>query len=357
MKKGHQTREELIAAAKPFSKRTEFQKNCPAEYRQAWKEGILDFICSHMPKQTVLKGKDRPGFKWSDEALQQESLKYNTRGAFAMGSSGAYQTAHNKGILDQICKHMEEQESWPMEKIHEKALLCTKRGEFAKRFPVAYTTASKLKKLDEVCSHMEESIQAAFSEEELKQSSLSCKYKSEFRTRFPGQYSACIKRKKLEEYCSHMVPQLEYWPKEKALEKALSCSTAKEFQKKYPSAYNAIRRFGLQEEASKHMKRFRSMSSPEIELLNIIKTIYPGAKKIRKTKLNIENRPYVHMLELDIFVAEKNKGVEFDGTHWHSLEGLRSGHKGRWPEEALLKYHEIKDSYFLSQGIQILHIK
>lgn len=49
-------------------------------------------------------------------------------------------------------------------------------------------------------------------------------------------------------------------------------------------------------------------------------------------------------------------GIEFDGKYWHSAKGLKRSRK-HWPEEDIINYHEIKDNYFLSQGIQILHIK
>ena len=31
--------------------------------------------------------------------------------------------------------------------------------------------------------------------------------------------------------------------------------------------------------------------------------------------------------------------------------------KKNWPDEDIRNYHEIKDSYFASKGIQVLHIK
>ena len=43
---------------------------------------------------------------WTDEMLQAEALKYNTRTDFERGSYGAYQVAHLRGIFDKICGHM-----------------------------------------------------------------------------------------------------------------------------------------------------------------------------------------------------------------------------------------------------------
>jgi very-short-patch-repair endonuclease len=60
-------------------------------------------------------------------------------------------------------------------------------------------------------------------------------------------------------------------------------------------------------------------------------------------------------LDIDIYIPELRKGIEFDGDYWHSFEGLKRG-RPDWPEEDLERYHQIKDRYFLSKGIEILHI-
>jgi len=52
------------------------------------------------------------------------------------------------------------------------------------------------------------------------------------------------------------------------------------------------------------------------------------------------------------------RGIEFDGTYYHSFEFMRkTTHKKSWPDEDIHNYHEIKDAWFASKGIQILHIK
>lgn len=98
-------------------------------------------------------------------------------------------------------------------------------------------------------------------------------------------------------------------------------------------------------------------SKLEEELFNIIKSLFPSAKKLRKRKIKIENRPYIYGFDIDIFIPELNLGIEFDGKYHHSVEYLRES-KPHWPEEAILNYHKIKDDYFLNNhGIRILHIK
>jgi hypothetical protein len=45
---------------------------------------------------------------WTDEMLQAEAEKYQTRMDFVRESYNAYQRAAKRGLLDQICGHMQE---------------------------------------------------------------------------------------------------------------------------------------------------------------------------------------------------------------------------------------------------------
>lgn len=45
--------------------------------------------------------------KWTDDALKNEALKYKSRSEFSKKSGSAYVAAHNKGIINDICGHME----------------------------------------------------------------------------------------------------------------------------------------------------------------------------------------------------------------------------------------------------------
>ena len=73
-------------------------------------------------------------------------------------------------------------------------------------------------------------------------------------------------------------------------------------------------------------------------------------------KVKIKIKPHIQRFEIDIYVPELNKGIEFDGTYHHSFDGLRRSRK-HWPVKDVKNYHKIKDSWFLSTGIEILHIK
>jgi hypothetical protein len=99
-------------------------------------------------------------------------------------------------------------------------------------------------------------------------------------------------------------------------------------------------------------------SNKEGDLFLSILCIYPSAKKHRDREVKIEDKPHIFGFEIDIFVPELKKGIEFDGAYYHSFNFMRKNHKkSKWSDDDIRNYHEIKDSWFLSQGIEIVHIK
>src|ERR1019366_6161408 len=106
-----------------------------------------------------------------------------------------------------------------------------------------------------------------------------------------------------------------------------------------------------------HMKRPSSTGPEELELYLAISSIFPEAIKYKTNKVYIEGKSHIKGFEIDILIRSLGKGIEFDGTYYHSLKGLKRS-RPHWPDEDIHSYHEIKDKYFLTtHGIQILHIK
>ena len=146
------TLEELQAEALKYKSKSEFRKNSSA-YGIASKRGIISLICSHMPIYKNRSGKNSPCFKWTNEALALEALKYKTRNEFKKGSFKAWKTASGRGMIDEICVHMEYvNRYWTNEELHKEALKYNSIKEFRKI--AAYSTATARGMLDTVCSHM-----------------------------------------------------------------------------------------------------------------------------------------------------------------------------------------------------------
>ena len=93
------TIEKLAEEAARFNTRNAFRKDSSAAYQAAHKRGLLDQICSHMaPSKT--------GKKWNKAAVVLEASKYSHRSDFENGSSGAYDAAFKNDWLDHVCRHM-----------------------------------------------------------------------------------------------------------------------------------------------------------------------------------------------------------------------------------------------------------
>ena len=246
--------------------------------------------------------------KWTDEELALEALKYKSRFEFQKGSPGAYCASRNKGkdFLNHVCFHMTPPPiSWTEELIIVEALKFSNIKAFQKGCQSAYNAAVRLDILDTVCSHM----------------------------------------KKL-----HIT-----WTFEMILQEALKYASRWSFQKCSPKAYDAAKHRKILDSVCSHMKRSPGHSEDEKFLLDSIKKIYPQAKKYREMKVSISGKPHIGGFELDIFVPELKKAIEYDGTYWHSFEGLKR-RKPNWPDEDIKNYHKLKDEWFLSKGIAVLHI-
>jgi hypothetical protein len=63
-------------------------------------------------------------------------------------------------------------------------------------------------------------------------------------------------------------------------------------------------------------------SKPEKEIVTFIKTIYNGSI-IENDRTIVKNPITNRMLELDIYLPEINKAIEFNGSYWHSKEDVK----------------------------------
>lgn len=299
------TLDALQEEALRFSNRTDFVKNSKAG-KAAAKRRILDQICGHM---LLLVKKP-----YTIEELCLVAKKYETRTDFMKNALGAYDAAHRLGILDQICEHMNIlMHIWSYEELRLEALKYNTRNEFLKNDPNAYQIIHKRGLSDDLLSHMPKSVL------------IGC------------------------------VPHNKKWTHEKLSEEALRYTTRTEFFNKSQSAYSIAALNGLLDEICGHMKRSGNISLPQSALFDTIKSIYPNAKTLRRRNIKMVDKPHIKGFDIDIYIPELMKGIEFDGRYWHSELGLKRSRK-HWPEEDILNYHRIKDEYFKIHGIEVLHI-
>ena len=140
------TLEQLMEKTAVYKSQKEFRKKAKNLYYQARENGWLKKVCAHMD------GRNR----WTEEEIRAEALKYSTRTEFLRGSP-AYQAAHLKGIVNEVCAHMVKKKKDPKEKtesIREEAKKYTTRRDFRLGSPNEYRQASRAKILSNVCNHM-----------------------------------------------------------------------------------------------------------------------------------------------------------------------------------------------------------
>ncbi len=299
--KGYWTFKNLKKEALKYKTRSEFKKKSPSAYQMAYKHRVLDKICSHM---------DYICRTWTDEEILKEGAKHDTIASFRKASPSAYSLAHTRGLIKKILRHMKIlRRSWTNKQLAQEAKKYKTRKEFRLKSPSAYSIAHNRGIVDKICAHMERLIHEDYTNKELKEIALMYTNKDCFRKGHNGAYQVARKRGILNKICSHMVKD-------------------------------------------------RSVSLKEQELFNIIKSVFGSTKILRDRNVKIEDKPYIHGFDIDMFVSELNLGIEFDGTYYHSFERMRkSKRKKRWSDDDIRNYHEIKDAWFATKGIKILHIK
>jgi hypothetical protein len=130
-----------------YKTRSVFQKGSPRAYDAARRLGIMDQVCSHMPK-LILQSH-------TADSIAAEALKYETRYAFRKGSHNAYNAAQRRGIMDKVCAHMKPvQQSHTTESVAAEALKYETRKAFEKGSPGAHAAAQRLGIYEQVCAHM-----------------------------------------------------------------------------------------------------------------------------------------------------------------------------------------------------------
>lgn len=98
---GYWTNKRIFKIAKQYSSFSDFMKKEPTAYCRACERGILFDCCSHMDRVRA------PNNHWNIETLSIEAKKYKTINEFRLKSSGAYTSARNLAVIDEICHHMD----------------------------------------------------------------------------------------------------------------------------------------------------------------------------------------------------------------------------------------------------------
>lgn len=242
----------------------------------------------------------------------------------------------------------------PLDKIISAAKMHNNIRDFYKKNTGEYRAAIKRGILKDITSHMVFNY-TEWTNDALQKEALKYTSRTEFDDKSASAYNTACKRGILDQICQHMPIAYTKWTDDLLISEARKCSTKSEIKNKNPNAYAAIHKRKIQKVAFSHMPDISNGSSIEKIILEEIKLKYPSAKKYKKYKVFIPYKPHISAFEIDIFVPELNKGIEFDGSYYHTYKMLKKS-RTHWPDEDVINYHTIKDEYFKSCNIDILHI-
>lgn len=193
------TNEVLYQIASKYMKRSEFQKKDSSAYSVACRRGILDDICKHM---------ESPYRYLSKKELAHIAKKYKNRLSFQRGDAGAFQTAYRRGILNEICKHMTYQakhslKDYTKEICLELASKCDGMKDFEKKYSSAFWAARSNGWLEDVREVLLKIVH--WNKTKCQKEALKYISKKEFNKMCSGAYQYASKHGFLDEICKHMI--------------------------------------------------------------------------------------------------------------------------------------------------------
>jgi hypothetical protein len=189
----------------------------------------------------------------------------------------------------------------------------------------------------------------------IEKEALKYKTRGSFQMNSHSAYNAAKNKKILDRVCPHMVRVHEEWNVDKIINKSKNYNKRSIFQKEDMGAYAAATRMCILDDVCSHMDKSSNVSASEKDLFDTIRSAYPETQRLIDRNITIQGKSHIKGFHIDIYVPELRKGIEFDGTYWHSVEGLKRSRK-HWPQEDLENYSHIKDGHFKSKNIEILHI-
>lgn len=178
--------------------------------------------------------------------------------------------------------------------------------------------------------------------------------KSEWENNSSGSYNKAREKKWLEECCTHMKiikHKNGYWDEEKCKKEALKYNSPKEWEYASGSSYNAAQKLKIYKDCISHMRKSNNKSIGELEILEYCKLLYPNSHSVKLKPVDLKFR----FFEIDIYIPELKRGIEYNRSYWHSKEGLRRG-RPKWNSKDIENYHHIKYDSIKSQGIKLLVI-
>lgn len=155
-KRTNWTKEMLQKEADKYKTRGEFKKKSVGAYVKSMRLGLLDDLFKNHSNLGRDENRNTKNY-WTEEKLQDEVNKYKTRGEFWENNSGAANIVLAKGLMNKLFNnhpnsgHTDKQVIfgyWTEEKLQEEANKYQSRQEFRDNSKAAYSAAAKRKLFD-----------------------------------------------------------------------------------------------------------------------------------------------------------------------------------------------------------------
>ena len=235
-----------IEAAK-YETKTDFSNASSGAYDSAHRNGWLDEVCSHMERKK----------KWTKSKLITEAKKYKTKKEFRLKKGGAYRQASDQKLLDEICGHMEKPFRWTKILAIKKANQYKTKNQFKEDAPGCWEYAKREGEdfFKDITKHMTILWEQKWDFNATKTEALKYKTRKEFDKKCTGAYQAALRNNWLDQICTHMVNGRGLWmQKENVMNEARKYKSRKAFSDLSGGAYNAARRNDWLDEVCSHME-------------------------------------------------------------------------------------------------------
>lgn len=274
------TPEDVAKEASKYTTKKEFRSQSPLAYRWAIEYGLFGTSIHHLGQ----KQNRKPSGYWDYEKLKAEAFKYKTKKEFSEKNKGAVSTAKKMGIWDEITSHMVNLGN------------LSKRAVYAWEFPdksvyVGLTYNLEMRGLQ----HLDEEGKTQVSKHiKLTKTVPLFKLLSDY---VPPQEAQNLESCSIEEYKNNGWKILNKakagglgtcrrkWTDEEIFKVAKKFDNVSDFKKFAHSAYVSAQKYGIFDEVTKDMKRFRETFTDD-EIRNV-------ASKYKRKDLFKKNEPKI----------------------------------------------------------------
>jgi hypothetical protein len=300
--------------------------------------------------------------KWTKDTVLKIAAAYSTRQQWRNSHTSSYNVAKYHGWYEEATKHMKRELKprgyWTLKKCQTVSKKFKTVSEWQREHAASYLAAYRNEWIEPCSSHMSstQNPKRYWTKGKCLAKASLYSSRSEWKRSDSRSFRAAEDNSWIDECARHMkrlhAPK-GYWTLERCKAEARKYTSSSEWDENHAASYQAATSSKWLTECCAHMTSLGSSSAGEQSLIKTIQQHFPKAHKALIGKRS--KGEYGKMFELDIYVPEKRKGVEFNGTYWHSENGLRRG-RPKWPSKMIKNYHKLKREFFRQRKIDYIEV-